>query len=465
MLDEKLINSVKQYREFNFNDEMNLINIFQTLSHDFPKSLPLSETDIVAKIHQNLTRLGFDSSNLFQSKDNIDVDYKQNGYKWPKYHFQLYFRNIKAQDQPFSSVTYDKKNIMLVIDTNYASEKLADLKNKTDKTIQEELNVSLANKFKLGSFYIFMPIDDELLNSLILLRLCEQQSHILNDALLKYAARLIYVQQSSISVKVKNATQLKTIEHDFGKVTNNFLHDFRVPETDSRENTPQIRITDLIKYMYDVVNDKPVDSELFNLITQGQMDTNSINIIINQARQLALDNVLTEASTKEKSRIKHDLSKPVANRVLHIWKINHQKDNNEYSPTAKHILAVHGTQNLSVLNILGEGLLDSDSLAKQGSTHYHYTGSGLGKGIYFARMDQAEKSYNYTETNDKAHSYMFLADIAYTKVVHTKHYGSVNDRNHKIDLVWGDFVGSYDRDEIVAKNPKQVQIKYLLELE
>lgn len=465
MLNEKLINSVNQYREFNFNDEMNLINIFQTLSHDFPQSLPLSETDIIAKVQQNLTRLGFDSDNLFQSKDNVDFDYSQNTYKWPKYHFQFSFRNIKAQNQPFSSITYDKKNMMLEIDRNYESEKLAILKNKVPRTVQENLNIQLGSQVKFKSFYIFIPIDNELLDSLILLKLCEQQSHLLNSTLLKYAAKLIYVQQSSISVKVENATQLKTIEHDFGKVTNDFLHDFRVPEVDSRENAPQIRVTDLIKYMYDVVNDKPVDSELFNLITQGRVDTNSMNIIINQARQLALDNVLTEASPKEKSRIENDLSNSVADRILHIWKINHQKDNNDYSPTAKHILAVHGTQNLSVLNILGEGLLDSVSLEKQGSTHYHYTGSGLGKGIYFARMDQAEKSYNYTESNDEAHSYMFLADIAYTNVVHTKHYGNIDDHLHKVDLVWGDFVGSYDRDEIVAKSPKQVQIKYLLELE
>ena len=122
-----------------------------------------------------------------------------------------------------------------------------------------------------------------------------------------------------------------------------------------------------------------------------------------------------------------------------------------------------------MLNILGEGLLDSVTLEKNHSKHYSYTGSGFCRGIYFARLDQADKSYNYTEEysnsadNEQVYGYMFVADVAYHKARHVSYYDDVHLRQGE-DLVWGDGVGSYDRDEIVAQKPSQVHLKYLIEL-
>lgn len=452
MLNTKLIESIKPYREMNFNDEMNLINIFQDLSLEFPNDLPLVKQDIHSAIMQRLAELGFNTSSLAQSEKYL-ID-KNNPYQWPLYHSQIIFKNGTYDkgkiDYIFHSVTFDKKMMMIGLNVSYVEETLPKVTEEDTDTDPEYVK-------------LLLPIDDKLLNLFILSKLCDQQNHLLNNELVKVAAKLIYVQQSSISVKVNDTKKLKNVEHDFGEITNAFLEAFRIPENINGEFTPDLRITDLIKYMYDVLNDKPVDSGLFNLITQGSQD--SSNITINQARQLHLDNVLSEADKATVTKIKEKLSPYVAKKVKHVWIVNNQKSNKTYGKHVKHVMAVHGTQNLSVLNILGEGLLDSHTLEQNGSKHYHYTGSGLGTGIYFARMDQADKSYNYTESQDGISNYMFVADVVYEKVIHTSSYNPSVGQGQNVDLVWGDAVGSYDRDEIVAKHPEQVQIKYLLELE
>lgn len=436
MLDQKLVDFVKQFRSFNLNDDMNLINIFQQLSTNFPKSLPLDADEVYQAIAKHLANLGYDIKDI--TKNHDESEFAKSDYKWPHYHHQLKL-TVASKDitkLPFIAVTFDKSHMALVFESGY----------------QEHPE-------------LFMDLDDTLLNLLVLYVLCDKQNNTLNQDILKYSAKLIYVQQSDISIKIDDETKVQELSVDFGKDTNMFLNNFQIPEGEKNEDLPDIRILDLIKYMSDVINGRPVDSSMFNLIAQGLSLNSGTNrqIIINQAKQLGLTNILTKMPGEELSKLKHALSPEVAKKVKNAWIINNQKPNNI---KAHHKLLVHGTKNLSVLNILGEGLLDHITLNKKKSTHYSFTGDGLGNGIYFARLDQADKSYNYTGSafNQNMSAYMFVADVAYNKIHETQSYNP-NIRLHKgEDLVWGKAVGSYDRDEIVAQNADQVQLKYLLEL-
>ena len=52
----------------------------------------------------------------------------------------------------------------------------------------------------------------------------------------------------------------------------------------------------------------------------------------------------------------------------------------------------------------------------------------LGRGIYFARLNQVSKSMNYT-SSDKIR-YIFIADVAYTKIYETHQYDGANLANN-----------------------------------
>lgn len=470
MITEKLLTHLSNFYELNFNDELNLINIFQDLSTHFPKCLPLDPDEIKAEIKQQLSDLGLNPTNLLLSDTKyLHASLSQDNYKWNKYH-----SGFKINDNTFwfSNVIFNKHMLKLIISNDVQPNSFTELqelaKGRSSKANLARKNLALLNNdtyIDSKKYHFLIPLADmnadRLLNLLILYCLSLKQQKVLDEKILSYAAKLIYVQQSSISDKI-NVENAKKIKADFGHETNDFLREFKIPRMQASDYDQDVAITDLIKYMYDLLHDLPVDPAIFNLITNGNFDINTVNIIINQARQLKLKDVLSPVSIAETTKIKQKLSPTVAKKVSHIWKINHQTDNNKYQKKTKHLTVIHGTQNLSVLNILGEGLKDSTSLRKQGSKHYVYTGSGLGNGIYFARLDQADKSYNYTESEkNKVHSYMFIADVAYHKIYKTKSYGNINT---DYDLVWGQAVGSYDRDEIVAKHPEQVQIKYLLQL-
>lgn len=490
MVNQKLIDFVAKYRSFSLTNDMNLINIFQELSQEFPDNLPLDYDQILTEVKSYLEKLGYNSDNLLLSKQNLKYDIKQNDYSWPIYHNQFNFKHTDTKTNnltPFDSITFDKKTMELRFAKAYQKacfdqmidqdrQILIDLLAKFNREMPLLERKTASKKdiedgySQVTQFYLLMPLDEQLLNLLVLLVLADKQESILDNKILEYSAKLIYVQQSSISIKTKESTNLKRVMYDFGKDTNEFLKTFRIPDSDQDDEValPDIKVLQLIKYMSDVLNDRPVDPEMFNLIASGttNLSDSSYQIIMNQAHQLQLTDILSKASRIEIGKIKKDLSSDVARKIKHVWKINDQ-DTNDPDNDLNHKTLVHGTENLSVLNILGEGLLDSVSLAKEKSKHYHYTGNGLGRGIYFARMDQADKSYNYTEyrRREGISAYMFVVDVAYHKAKIVDEYNTGLSTSKNQDLVWAKGVGSYDRDEFVAKHPKQVQLKYLLELE
>ena len=131
------------------------------------------------------------------------------------------------------------------------------------------------------------------------------------------------------------------------------------------------------------------------------------------------------------------------------------------TPAPHTFIGIHGTAAVSIPSILQEGLKDYHSLKQENNRHYMYTGSGLGNGIYFARLNQFQKALNYTNSSSKT-KYALIAQVSYHQAFRTRHYDIAHKQNE--DLVIGQGVGSHDRDEIVAQSPQQVQIKYLLEI-
>lgn len=116
MVNQKLIDFVAKYRNFSLTNDMNLINIFQELSQEFPDNLPLDYDQILTEVKSYLEKLGYNSDNLLLSKQNVKYDIKQNDYSWPIYHNQFNFKHTDAKTNnltPFDSITFDKKTMEL----------------------------------------------------------------------------------------------------------------------------------------------------------------------------------------------------------------------------------------------------------------------------------------------------------------------------------------------------------------
>ena len=209
--------------------------------------------------------------------------------------------------------------------------------------------------------------------------------------------------------------------------------------------------------MDDVINKRPVNQRMFALIASDGRNTVSLKNSeygLQQAINLNLNHKIDYATDEEQQNIINMLSPAVRKSIVKIYRIHQDKILDGHIKTL-----VHGTSNISVLNILGQGLLDYNTLRRYGARNYRYTGSGLGDGIYFARPDQIEKSLNYTGYSE--YSYVFICSVANHNIYDIKHYNAnLNSKN--CDLVWGHAVGSYDRDELVAKSPKQVRLEYVI---
>ena len=142
-------------------------------------------------------------------------------------------------------------------------------------------------------------------------------------------------------------------------------------------------------------------------------------------------------------------------KLKKVYKLDNQFNQDKKSGKYK-IECIHGTKNMSVISILLNGFLDAEQLDKRHINH-SYTASGLGKGIYFARLSQASKSINYSN------KYLFICDVVYNTAKTVMSYNS-NLKTNK-DIVIGSKVGANNIDEIVAKSPRNIYMKYLIEIE
>lgn len=143
-----------------------------------------------------------------------------------------------------------------------------------------------------------------------------------------------------------------------------------------------------------------------------------------------------------------------------IFEIKNQ--NKAESKNIKKFIGIHGTKPFSVPPIVNEGLKNYESLKQEENSHYSYTGSGLGTGVYFARLEQFQKALNYSDQGQVS-NYLFVGEVYYHKAKIVKRYGEYQLKDDE-DLIVGKEVGSYNRDEIVVPNDNQINTKYLIEL-
>lgn len=297
-------------------------------------------------------------------------------------------------------------------------------------------------------------IIDNLVAYLISEKLKDSKAKNLNAALAAPIARLIYIQQKQLNnaeTKVKKQEAVKKLSASLTYLLKHLSFNHNAYDDDQEEES-QITIGKLVDYMQDVLNDRPVDRKMFKLIAQSKDQQFADDAAMQQALDLNLANKIRFATDEEISQVKELLSEKHFKKV---YKINDDKDLGEMNTKT----LVHGTGNISVLNIIGQGLIDADTLKKRHSQRFNYTASGLGRGVYFARPDQVEKSLNYTHDRD---SYIFIAKVGYHEIKDVNYYNT-NLNAGKADMVWAHGVGSYDRDELLCKNYKNIKLEYLVQ--
>lgn len=137
-----------------------------------------------------------------------------------------------------------------------------------------------------------------------------------------------------------------------------------------------------------------------------------------------------------------------------------------------HFVGIHGTNDESVPSIALNGLMNSDELQSfSGSSRkklvkYSTSGTALGVGIYFGRLDQISKPLLYANGRAKDEAYIIVADVAYNKksLQKVKWTSWTGEHNDSASLVWATKTGVRGKDEIVAPITKNIRIKYMLKL-
>lgn len=311
----------------------------------------------------------------------------------------------------------------------------------------------------LDEFNTIKITDQEIIDNLVAYLISEKledaKAKNLSAVLAAPIARLIYIQQKQLNnaeTKTKKQEAVKKLSASLTYLLKHLSFNHNAYDDNQEEEESPITIGKLVDYMQDVLNGRPVDREMFKLIAQSKDKQFADDAAMQQALDLNIANKIRFATDEEISQVRDLLSEKNFKKV---YKINDGKDLGEMNTKT----LVHGTGNISVLNIIGQGLIDADTLRKRHSHRFNYTASGLGRGVYFARPDQVEKSLNYTHDSD---SYVFIAKVGYHKIKDVDYYDtSLNAGN--ADMVWAHGVGSYDRDELLCKNYKNIKLEYLVQ--
>lgn len=310
----------------------------------------------------------------------------------------------------------------------------------------------------LDEFNTIKITDQEIIDNMVAYltseTLKESEAKKLSANLAAPIARLIYIQQKQLNnaqTKIEKQKVVKKLSASLTYLLKHLNFNHNAYDDDQEEESP-ITIGKLVGYMQDVLNGRPVDRKMFKLIAQSKDKQFADDAAMQQALDLNIANKIRFATDDEISKVRDLLSEKNFKKV---YKINDDKDLGEMNTKT----LVHGTGNISVLNIIGQGLIDADTLRKRHSSRFNYTASGLGRGVYFARPDQVEKSLNYTHDSD---SYVFIATVGYHEIKDVNHYNT-NLNAGKADMVWAHGVGSYDRDELLCKNYKNIKLEYLVQ--
>lgn len=229
-----------------------------------------------------------------------------------------------------------------------------------------------------------------------------------------------------------------------------------------------ISFEQLFDFFDEVANKKvtPKTNKVQQWITYS--DTSSIlNTVMSHQNYETLSDNFELADTSDYKKIRSQFYKDSEfkrkYRINNVYTFGAEKP---LKPNHKRIEGVHGTPNQTIMSIMLNGLQTNDELDNNKVNHV-YTGSGLGKGIYFARPHQVSKSSNYTGRSQSKKNYLICADIDYEvgteKVTHS--YDGGADASQYSVIIANSVGISKGFDEILAPHGDNINIRYIVEIE
>lgn len=229
-----------------------------------------------------------------------------------------------------------------------------------------------------------------------------------------------------------------------------------------------ISFEQLFDFFDEVANKKvtPKTNKVQQWITYS--DTSSIlNTVMSHQNYETLSDNFKLADTSDYKKIRSQFYKDSEfkrkYRINNVYTFGAEKP---LKPNHKRIEGVHGTPNQTIMSIMLNGLQTNDELDNNKVNHV-YTGSGLGKGIYFARPHQVSKSSNYTGYSQSEKNYLICADIDYEvgteKVTHS--YDGGADASQYSVIIANSVGISRGFDEILAPHGDNINIRYIVEIE
>lgn len=496
----KIITAMKPIMLFDTSDFVTRITMYRQLqannllTPNFNKEYEFVKNYIKKTIPQRIAAANHvkDFKYIGETASYVNVDFKdiqaKNGYDIVRNDVQLPMNPGQALPQMidwiFTKNIKTKETILTVFTNHDIAEKSllnpdADEKN----TPRNYTNLTYRNNKTATEFHsllLYIKLLDGITD------VCDGKNQIIQAM-----ATLFYIQQNKLNITVNNAADGKVpVEKSINEFSDDMQHFLKTfnplyNKEDVKEHTPTY--LDLMNYFHDVKHEKPIQPIVFNWIYQNMIiddeNKNETNkkidlekntreqFIARQISQMKIEDSLRRLKTPKdkaefapyKQQLLEDDDFKDRFNIVDVYRMPQLKNHNYNNGQAKHITLVHGTSNVSILSILKYGLLDNDSLDQiiEQDSHIHaqYTASGLGRGIYFARLNQVSKSMNYTRS-DKIR-YIFITDVAYTKIYETHHYDGANLADN-YDLKYGKHVGSYNRDEFVAKSYAQVHPLYMV---
>lgn len=282
--------------------------------------------------------------------------------------------------------------------------------------------------------------------------------------------KMIYAQQdlfqpnfiSNKTVKNKTAAMFSQFNSSMQEFLKNLRFDNR-----HQDKAKQVQLIDILNYIHAVKHHQAITPQMMKLLVTNDSQATNNQIALNEAYNAKLFNKMQKINNWQSIPALQKLS--LKDRVLNVYAIGPTTDKQTVNITPQadshQVTLVHGTQNFSLISILEKGLLTHHDLIDDNNQHYQYTGSALGDGVYFSRLDQAEKSANYTDAyhSSDINSFVFIADVNYDQIHDIDNYSDQPLQPHE-NLVWAHGVGSYDRDELVATSKEQVSLRYLVEI-
>lgn len=270
---------------------------------------------------------------------------------------------------------------------------------------------------------------------------------------------LYQIQQKNINISEKAIVVNTTIK----SIIDNIIQDVSSSANNAYKNS--ITYRQLFEFFDEVANEliteQTKEAQEWILID----DSNTyINTLLNHQNYNQLDQCIKNITQSNESKniieqLYSDSLFKKNHKITAIYQINPAKDNQFDSRKQ----LIHGSVNNSIMSILLNGLKTNRSL-RQNNINHKYTGSGLGEGIYFAKLNECSKSSNYTGSSRSGYHYMVIADVDYDSnnvLTVTNYNSSIN--NQQYSLIYGHKVGGKGLSEYVAPHDDQVNIRYLVE--